>query len=396
VTHVRPFPAVVLAAAAAVALAQVPEWSSVQALPAPTGRFAVGTAIVRFADSSRATSRHISTRPLTVQVWYPARAGGAGSRAPYLAEPGLLDSMVRRGYEDLAESEMRGWASVGVAARIGAQPATPPSRAGWPVLVFSHGLGVARAHYSALVQELASHGYVVLSIDHPIGGFALDATGRLLTPGVDSLHYASRPLANVVRDWAGDAVFVLHRFGRQIELPANSRLGLMLDTTRIGMVGHSIGGASALQACQTYAIVRACADMDGDVFGDVEERGVGKPFLVLLSQPDHSRRPPPKDSADAAQRAAFAQMGRERDSSWAAIRAFTPNVPSYVIKLAGTGHFSFSDAPFQMPHQLRNVGATLSPLAMHTQIADSLESFFDHYLLGRPLRALGPAAVPVR
>ncbi len=383
-----------LGASASVAVAQAPDWSAFKELPAPSGRFAVGTFTRSLVDSTRATSRHILARSLTVQIWYPSRGGGAELRAPYL-EQALLDSMVERRYLELTEQEMRGWASIRLSARRNADPATAPSKTGWPVIIFSHGVGVARANYSALVQELASHGYIVLAIDHPIGGFALDPNGRLLTPGIDSLHYTGEPLAKLVLDWTGDAAFVLRSFGARIAPSAGRQSALVLDTARVGMLGHSLGGAAALQACHTLETVRACVDMDGDVFGEVEELGVGKPFLILLSEPDHGRRPPPRDSAESAQRAAFAKMGRERDSSWAAIRAFTPKVESYVIKLLGTGHFSFSDAPFQIQRQLRHVGATLAPLAMHERIAGSIESFFDHVLLGQPLRVLGSDAVPV-
>jgi len=154
------------------ALAQSPDWKHREPLPAPTGSHQVGTAVAHFTDSSRGTSRHITVRPLTVQLWYPAQSA-TGRGASYLHEPGLLDSMIQRGYLDLHADDMRGWADVRLRAHLDAVPADPPEPTGWPVVVLSHGLGVARAHYSALSEELASHGYVVLAIDHPIGGFTL-------------------------------------------------------------------------------------------------------------------------------------------------------------------------------------------------------------------------------
>ena len=46
--------------------------------------------------------------------------------------------------------------------------AVPLHRAGgWPVVLFSTGYGIERQLYTGLVEDLASHGYVVVAIDHP-------------------------------------------------------------------------------------------------------------------------------------------------------------------------------------------------------------------------------------
>jgi predicted dienelactone hydrolase len=248
-----------------------------------------------------------------------------------------------------------------------------------------------------LSQELASNGYIVLTLDHPLGGFTLGADGEVLARGVDSipLHYADHPYVSAVRDWAIDAAFVLRGLAARLRQGSSPLAALVIDTARVGMLGHSLGGAAALEACRSNLLFRACADMDGGPFGDVESRGVGKPFLVLLSQPDHRNRPPPRDSAEAAAREQFAQMGKERDSTWAAICAHDAREPCFVVKIRGTGHLSFSDAPFLAPSLLRDVGATLSPRRQYRLIADNLLEFFGHFLRGNALRLRpGLASVP--
>lgn len=365
--------------------AQAPDWTHTTALPVPTGPYAVGVATIRLVDSTRPTSRHLAVRPLTVQVWYPAMRNGRPG-APYLSEAGLLDSMIQSKYLDLSEAELRGLGEVRVSVYPDGRPVASPTPRGWPVILFSHGLGVARAGYSALSQELASRGYVVLTVDHPLGGFTLGPDGRVLTPGADSvpLSYQGHPYRSAVGDWALDAGLVIRALARGTPLPAS----LVLDTSRVGMLGHSLGGAAALEACRISDLFRACTDMDGAPFGEVETRGVGKPFLILLSEPDHDGRPPARDTAEAAERERFAQMGRERDSSWAAICARDSRYPCFPVKLKGTGHFSFSDAPFLTPALLRGVGATLSPARQHAAVSAKVLEFFDHYLGGRPLRSL--------
>src|SRR6185436_4589148 len=59
------------------------------ALPVPTGPDPIGTAVVHLTDRSRTDAMLPHGRPITVQVWYPARPGTGGARAPYLMEKGL-------------------------------------------------------------------------------------------------------------------------------------------------------------------------------------------------------------------------------------------------------------------------------------------------------------------
>jgi dienelactone hydrolase len=373
--------------------AQESAWSTSLPLPRPSGPFPVGTASLRLVDTVALSSRSRLVRPIAVWAWYPAVAGTGSGPAPYIREPALLDSMIANKYLDEPEVEMRGWKSVRLAAELAAKPAMPPGRAGWPVVVFSHGLGVSSMHYVSLMQELASRGYVVLSVDHANGGFALAPDGSLLLPGRDSLRVRRRAdslddsvdstLAWLVKIWAREGTLAIRRT-RNLAVRGRADWRLRPDTTRVAMIGHSLGGAAALQACRDQAMIKACADMDGQPFGDVESFGVGKPFLVLLSQP--ARNPvPPKDSAEARHRKEFARMGRERDSMWTAIMARHPNVPSFVVSIEGTGHLTFSDAPFQLPAQLKDVGATLSPGDMYSLVSSYLLDFLDHFLQGKPL-----------
>ena len=89
---------------AALALVTIPSlapaqpWSLRAPLPPPTGAHAVGTDVLHIVDSSRATSRSIRTRPLTVQRWYPARRGtGLGLGA--IAKPHIDRSEAEDAHE---------------------------------------------------------------------------------------------------------------------------------------------------------------------------------------------------------------------------------------------------------------------------------------------------------
>lgn len=371
--------------------AQTPDWTQHAPLPAPNGRYPVGTLTLHLEDWTRPTSRHLPSRPLVVQVWYPARAP-SGPRAPYIPDRGLLDSMRVRGYLDLPVSEMRSWDTVTLAARAKAIPAKARRAEGWPVLVFSHGMGLSRSSYASYLQMLASHGYVVLAIDHPMGGFTIGPERQVLTPGVDSVPYPyPRVLGPLVRDWARDASYVVRQAATSLGPSSAHGLRLSIDTTRVGMLGHSLGGAAALQACHSESLFLACADMDGDTFGDVDSDGVGKPFLVLLSHPLFSSVP--RDSAANAEGERLLQMGRVRDSAWAATIEKQPSVPAYVVKIAGTGHMSFTDAPYLFPSTLLGTSSVLDRDLAYKLISEKLLAFFDHYLNGARLKHLRPGTM---
>jgi Predicted dienelactone hydrolase len=359
--------------------AQSDQWAAPRPLPLPGGRYAVGQRMLQFTDSSRASSRSVRVRPLAVSVMYPT-AQHAHGRTAYIADSAILDSMIAHHYLDLEPSDIRSWSRVGIVARPDAPALKPGARGGWPVLVLSHGSGVSRFQYTSLAQELASRGYVVIAIDHPGGGFLVNRDFGVIAFDPDSLPYETAPLKSAVRDWVADAVFVVRRLAA---LPADSSaapFGLMIDTNRVGMIGHSLGGAAALQGCRSAPLIRACVDLDGYPFGEAETEGVTRPFLTLLSEPGGRREPVPTDSAAVEHARRFRQMGLERDSLWASIEARHPEVPSRVLKLVGTAHMTFSDAPFVAPTLLRGVGATVDAYVASRRVLRLVQSFFDRYL----------------
>src|SRR5262249_51579105 len=133
--------------------------------PAPTGPHAVGTTTWHVTDPVRKETLADSSVPREVEVhaWYPA-APGAGAPAPYLRD-GIEEvqrfAALIRGPKDAYD----GLANVITHARPGAAPLSTGAK--FPVLVFSHGYGGFASASTALLEDLASHGYAVLSVVHP-------------------------------------------------------------------------------------------------------------------------------------------------------------------------------------------------------------------------------------
>jgi dienelactone hydrolase len=118
-----------------------------------------------------------------------------------------------------------------------------------PIVVFAPGAGTPASSYTAKVEDLASHGYIVIAADSPgemprcppPAGVTYD---EMVEVGMRCL----RERADVV---AADMRFVIDQIAKQF------------DITQLAAVGHSLGGFAAVRACQQDARIRACVNEDG-------------------------------------------------------------------------------------------------------------------------------------
>src|SRR5262245_21557903 len=168
-------------------------------LPAPTGRYAVGTTVWRLTDNSRPDPFSPAGGPRQVEVlaWYPAMPKQGAERAPYLRE-GLAEVRAfARGFG--AETAYDTLAAVRTHAQTDADVVTSPAKL--PVLAFSHGYTGIPSAYTALLEDLASHGYAVLSVVHPYEASAATLPdGRVVTM-LDESGRPAAPLAEVFAEW---------------------------------------------------------------------------------------------------------------------------------------------------------------------------------------------------
>ena len=291
-------------------------------LPAPTGPHAVGTTSWRLLDAERPETLGPATgqRQVEVLAWYPAASTARGQTAPYLragaAESDTLAGAVAGG------AVFDGVASVRTHAVLDAVPLETSGKL--PVLLFSASLtGIASAH-TALLEDLASFGYAVLQVVHPYETAAAtlldgrivttsDATGAPLSAvreivaewsteeatlatvaargdDAEQLRLLREYLGGLertnvaLRRWVDDARLVLDQLPRLPRESSAGRLAARLDTRRVGVFGHSFGGAAAGELCLEERRCRAVLNLDGvPQYGAMAERRLGKPLLMLYS-----------------------------------------------------------------------------------------------------------------
>jgi dienelactone hydrolase len=329
-----------LSAVLVAAVHAAPEPADPGPLPAPSGRYAVGTQELAPVIDRRAAdgATPARTRTIQVQVWYPATKRKA-KPAPYVASPALIDHLKK---EAGAAEAVEAWRSLKTHALQGA----PVASGKFPLIVFSQGLGLPRFYYTAWLEELASQGFVVASLDHPeIAPMVVD--GKIVEGGAPS----NDPLvaARRTEEMAGDVKAVIARLAR-------SSSALHLDGHRVAAVGHALGGVAALEACRTDPGIGGCVDIDGSAWGAVERRGVGRPFLLLLGEP-LTRVADGGGSGGAREKAA--QSGRQRRMEWRAVLE-KQLAPATVVLVKGAAPLSFTDAPFVRPQLLAQSGEKLT------------------------------------
>jgi predicted dienelactone hydrolase len=111
------------------------------------------------------------------------------------------------------------------------------------------------------------------AIDHPYVGLTVLPEGRVLSFTPETGGPSPDAAARRVEAMAQDALFVLDAL-----LDRKSEAGQFarhIDSNRVGMLGQSIGGAAALESCRVSTRFKACADLDGDVWGESRDRRRG-------------------------------------------------------------------------------------------------------------------------
>jgi hypothetical protein len=249
-------------------------------LPPPAGPYPVGTVSLHLVDRSRldplaGPGRH---RELMARVWYPAAVGaGRYPRAPWLpaaAMRALLESGEFDGDAALAPL---------TAGREGAPVRRTTGRL--PVIVYSHGAHGHQAENTIVVQELASHGYAVVTVAHTYDAFSVFPGGRLTVPFLGDEHSLGAP------DFAADIPFILDCIealaaGRNPDaghraLPAGLRGAL--DPRRIGMFGWSKGGTATALVMRDDHRVRAGLSLDAPL-EPIIETDQARPFLLMTAE----------------------------------------------------------------------------------------------------------------
>lgn len=285
-------------------------------LPKLLGNGLVGTVNLELVDYSRIDPLAPSPIPraLMVSVFYPVQHVRDYKLAPAYTPlyAAFLDGFVGLAPGTAATVISQAYAS----AYLHPSERKPPN-----IILFSPGHGNSRVDYTAAMSNLASNGYIVIGVDHPFDTAFIDyPDGRTAIAFQDNTD-TPEAAARITDIRAQDLSFVLHSISKNATL-ARQIPGVhgKLDVSRIGVFGHSLGGAAAASAILADSRFICGANMDGSFWGSVVDAGISKPFL-LINTDTHNRT---------------------SDASWA---SFWDNLRGWRLELTAMGstHATFSD-----------------------------------------------------
>jgi hypothetical protein len=282
-------------------------------LPSPSGKYFVGITYLSFIDDNRKElfdNNQESNREITVKSWYPS--DNKSNPEPYFlnAEAEFVMKYLQfpEIYKDLKTNSSR---DVPLSSKENK----------YPILIFSHGWGEHYSQNSILMEELASHGYIIFSISHHYEcKFSSFPDGRLKYIDMNSLRFQKimqemqspkamelmQKMYNASNDeeriqvfvetsnvlptalietpkyWAEDISF----FMDQLEGMNNEHkiFKEKLNLDRIGVFGMSMGGIASTEICITDKRVKTCVSIDGGLNGSALAKEIQIPLMFLNSK----------------------------------------------------------------------------------------------------------------
>ncbi|MGW2872015.1 alpha/beta hydrolase family protein [Kitasatospora sp. NPDC001225] len=355
-------------------------------LPAPTGPWPVGTVALHLVDDSRPDPLLPAKpyRELMAGLWYPAEPGAGHPTAPWLPPAAAADWDAHSAPALGVPAGAADWRGIRTHARTGAPVARRAGRL--PVVLFSPGDGGTRALGTTLVEELASRGHIVVTLDSTYEAEQVEFPGGRVEralPLPDDLtpEVVAALLSGHSRARLADARFVLGALDRLARGdrpdtgtdtgtgPLPDGLAEAADPARTGVLGQSLGGSVAAQLAHDEPRVLAAADLDGALLGPVADSGLAKPFLLMASGTKTLRTEP----------------------SWASCWAASTGL-RHALRLRNAAHGSYTDLQVLLPQLVRRLPVpdaagligTVDPRRSLAAQRTAVAAFFARYLTGRP------------
>ncbi|WP_186785889.1 alpha/beta hydrolase family protein [Paenibacillus agilis] len=359
--------------------------------PALKGPYKVGTERFHWIDKSRPetfTADKTDHRELMIQIWYPTNATSASHKLePYATNPTALAKFYED-YTKIPAAQFLPLLNTTTQSLIKAPIAEVKQK--HPVLILSHGFGMLNDTYRFIAEPLASQGYIVVSVQHTYNSLITTfPNGKVATfngSNSDSTSHMDRLITKV---WVKDVQFVLDRL-EQLAEKKSYHIWKQADLSRVGMLGHSFGGATAAQVMLQDDRVKAGINMDGGFFGKViPETGIPGPFMLMSAGYDGLKS---LESIDPKQAAAAQGVDEKKLTEMLkhVIARYKQAVRfSYSVSFRHADHGTFSDTPLISLPSVSNDAARLQTVyRTHSSINAYTLDFFDHFLKGKPTKLL--------
>jgi dienelactone hydrolase len=263
----------------------------------PTGKYGIGTSQYHWVDASRKelNDEQDAYRELMVYVYYPIDDKNKKATMPY-----DKDALARQKAFVYLKSKippilLTGWDSLKTYAQNNNNVARAKSE--YPVIIISNSASTMVQHYSWLLEELASHGYIVVGVNHPyMASITRFPDGRVINSLIAHKKSISKQEYEAWKQQqtstcTGDIDFVVTKLEE-----LTTSLGILherLDLNRVGIAGHSFAGDIALLAGSSNKTIHAIVNMDGGErvfrYNKIKEPFT-VPCLMILGEKSHQWR----------------------------------------------------------------------------------------------------------
>lgn len=345
---------------------QIPRLFPVFTLPEPGGPYAVGSAGTVLIDAERDepfTADPSDRREVPVRVWYPAEPAVKAKPEGYWTDHPEYSRYLT---EELGLPAFSLDHLKLVKTHSYSDALLAPGQENYPVILFQHGyrLGYLEQNTS-LMETLASHGYVVISLAHPYEAIAAPLsdgrTARYDGTTKDGFMGSAAKQEVSLEIWASDTVFVLDTLET---LRASDPLGFLagrLDMEHLGIMGMSFGGSTASLVCLRDEHCTAGLTLDSPQYSAVMSGQLEQPFLFMVSA-----------SGEYLERDVY-----EKASG-----------PIYLVTVEGAEHYNFTDLTLVSPlGQAFNFSGPIAGDQMMRIMNTYTLAFFDKHLkdIGAPV-----------
>lgn len=361
----------------------------------PSGPYLVGCTHFSYAYDSNETGE--KNRVIPCLCFFPAKDFGEGKLKPYVNE-----------------NIIPGAKSIETNSYINA----PICDGKHPLLLFSHGYNLFCEANTVQFEELASHGYMVLSIGHQGAGSYVLPSDELLVPDYEKqMKELQEDAVNAIElfasystwlsgdgkgasieehrnsykrlidgqyglttqseVWIKDSLVALDMFLNDAK-QENALLYNHVDEESIGAFGMSFGGSTALSLTHVSDLIKASANLDGFYYSTIWEKAIKKPILMVQNDTDLFLTYP--------------FLNAENDA--------------YIIEVKNSTHANFTDYSEILAENYISRGVVgdkeveqamlgeIDPIEMERIMNILLLDFFDKYLRGKDSQVLDTDDLP--
>ncbi|MBK1810797.1 hypothetical protein JHL18_09125 [Clostridium sp. YIM B02505] len=293
-------------------------FGNLKEFPKPFGSFVVGVTQMDFLDEGRKGVFDFAKdelRKIPARIYYPADSNENKEHESYVTKEEAIAA--KKGSLGLISID-----SLNIKTHCFTDVKISSKQKNYPVIFFNHGYFSYSSQNTVLCSDLASCGYIVVSLGHPYessavrykDGKVIEANKELFnefkkTMSKDNKEKFKNLLKNVYSDaevvsaseafyenfkgttvwnnikiWADDTRFVADELYKlndgKIPSMFEGRLNLELG---FGITGHSYGGCTAAQVCLEDERFKCGINLDAPTYGEYRDKDIKKPFMVLGS-----------------------------------------------------------------------------------------------------------------